>query len=306
MERAKDRDDVIRRRLVFVRVVVARTALDAVLKPELRDIALRFRADRRQVDRHACHPRIRLAHQNRIRPRTAGEIEDSGFGVRDSGFGVRDSGFGVRGSGFVFARSKAEHRHDPLPDSHRTTEHRRGKRLRPHRIFAQMDLRLLHRLARFRKLGEFAPRRVHVAVVADRLREIRGASRHERRLSRRRIAIGLAVLLQKPFRNAGIRKQPQSTAFNLLALLDPREKVDVNRGEQHRAAVIRTRQIDDFLHALHLKTSTIRAVHLPQCRQLFASRQLRTFGQMSDLPKLSLSKLFGKECAGSIRSARFP
>ena len=76
MERSENRDDVIGLGLVLVRMIIACTALDAVRQSELRDIAFRLRADRRQVDRHARHPRIRLAHQNRIRARSTREIQN--------------------------------------------------------------------------------------------------------------------------------------------------------------------------------------------------------------------------------------
>ena len=46
VESAENRHDIIRLGLVFVRVVVASAALDAIRKTELLDIASRFRCNR--------------------------------------------------------------------------------------------------------------------------------------------------------------------------------------------------------------------------------------------------------------------
>ena len=61
MERTEDCNDVVGLFLVFVRVVVAGSALDAAREPELRDIPLRLFGNRRQVDRDACRADFSIA-----------------------------------------------------------------------------------------------------------------------------------------------------------------------------------------------------------------------------------------------------
>ena len=237
MERAEDRDDVVRTRLVFVRVVVPGPAFDAVGEAELRDISRGLGGYRLEVYGHARRARIRLAHENRVRARSAGEVEDAR------------------------ARGDAEHRDDSPADAHGASEHGRRERLRARGVFAEVQLRTLHGLPRLGELGEAPPCGVHVAVVADRPREVRGRARYQRGLRRLGVEVLPVALLEKALGDACVEEEPHPARRRRRELprLDAGEHVAVYCGEEDGASVVRAREVDDFRYVLHVThcTSTL-------------------------------------------------
>ena len=134
-----------------------------------------------------------------------------------------------------------------------TAEHRRGKRLRTRRVLAEVDLRLLNGTAGLGKFRELPPRRIHVAVVAYRLREICGTSRYQRHLAGGGVEVFPVALFKKSFRDAGIRQKPHAAAPRVKrSRLDLLEHAAVDGGEEHGAAVVGAREIDDFLYRFHV------------------------------------------------------
>ena len=248
VESAEYRHGVVGLRLVFVRVVVAGAALDAVREAELLDIARRLRSNRLQVYRHACRGRIRLAHQYRVRAWAAGEVED-------------------------LPRKRAQHRDNALADAHRAAEHRRGKRLCARCVFAEVDFGLLHGPAGLGKFRELPPRGIHVAVVANRLREVRGTAWYQGHLAGGRVEVLPIAFFEKPLGDAGVREKPHAAAPRVKrSRLDLLEHAAVDGGEKHGAAVVGAREIDYFLYGFHVSGSLPFHLDLRVLRDLRACR----------------------------------
>ena len=216
-------------------MIVARTARNTVGEPELCDITGRFGADRLEIDRHVARAGIGLRHQDRVRTGSARQVED-------------------------LALQLPEHRHDTPAYAHRPTEHRGRKGLRTRGVLAQMDLGLLDGRTRLREVRQTSPCGIDVTIVTDRLRQIGRTTRNQRHLARRGVDIGFALLRQQTLRHARIQQQPHA-AFVAARLRDHVRKGRtlrdrgknpiVNGGKQHRAAIIRTRELDNLLDRLH-------------------------------------------------------
>ena len=146
-----------------------------------------------------------------------------------------------------------QHRDDAFANSHRATEHRRGKRLCARRVLAEMYLGLLHGTTGLGKFRELPPRRIHVAVVAYRLREIGGTSRYQRHLAGGGVEVFPIALFKKSFRDAGVREKPHSARSRVKrSRLDLLEHATVDCGEENGATVVGAREIDDFLYRFHV------------------------------------------------------
>ncbi len=136
-----------------------------------------------------------------------------------------------------------------------------------------MDLGLLHGAAGLGKFCELAPRRVHVAVVADRLREICGTSRYQRHLAGGGVEVFSLALFKKSFRDAGVREKPHAAAPRVKrSRLDLLEHAAVDGGEKHGAAVVGAREIDYFLYGFHVSGSLPFHLDLRVLRDLRACR----------------------------------
>ena len=230
MERTEDRDRVVPAFAVVVRVVVAGAALDAPGEAELRHVLPGALRDRRQVHGDALERGVGLAKEDRVGAGPAREVEEP-------------------------SRKPLQHRHHPAPDAHRAPEHRVREDACARGVAAEVQLRALHRAAGARELGELAPRRIDVAVVADRAGEVGWTARDERRLTRRRVRVLAVALLQQPQRDARVRKKPHPARARVqLAALDLLEHAAVDGCEQHRAPVERARQINYSLYVLHCQS----------------------------------------------------
>ena len=234
VECAEDRDGVVGLGLVFVRMVVARTALDAIRKPGLGDAVACDGAHGGHVDCHHGNFGIRLGDQLGIGSGSTREIQQ------------------------LRAAREVEHRHHATTDRQRAATHGEGEAACPLGIVAQVQLRGLDRLARAGEVREASPGRIDVLVVADRLREIGGAARHKCHLARLGVEVGVFLLAEQTLRDTGVQKQAQPARRSARLMRERREvarptKVgksledpDIKRGEKHGTAVEGTCKVDDF------------------------------------------------------------
>ncbi len=121
-----------------------------------------------------------------------------------------------------------------------------------------MQLGTLHGTPRARELRETSPRGVDVLVVADCLREVGGTAGDERELPGLGVEVGILVLAEDPCGHAGVEQQAEAAGRGAqfarervavcgAALFGKRlEHAEVERGEQHGAAVERAREVHDL------------------------------------------------------------
>ena len=234
MERAEDRHGVVPPFLVFVRVVVARAALDAVGEAVGGHALAGDGRDGGDVHGHAAEPRVRAHDELRVGAGPAREVEEAR------------------------AAREVEHRHHAAADRHRAAAHREREAARALGVVAEVQLGTLHGTPRARELREAAPGGVDVLIVADRLREVGGAAGDERELPGVGVEVGVLVLAEEAGRHAGVEQQAEAAgrgaqlarervAVRGAALLGERlEHAQVERGEQHGAAVERAREVHDL------------------------------------------------------------
>ena len=235
VERAEDRGGVVGAGFEFVFVVVAGAAFDARGESGALDVVRGGGRNRREIDGRRAQRRVRPAGENRVRAGSAGEVEEAAFEF-------------------------AEHRNDALADGHRPPEHGVRERLGARRIAAEMQFRGFDGAARRDEFGEAPPCGIHVAVVADCLREVGGRAGHEG--EGRGLGVGIAAgrrFLQKPARDAGVqqearpaRRRAERGGDGVRAgsggFFKGGEYAGVESREEHGARIERAREIDDFVY----------------------------------------------------------
>ena len=185
-----------------------------------------------QIQHRAVQPRVRLGHQHRVGAGAAADIQQP-------------------------ARApQVQHGHDRAPDAEGAPVHGLHEAPCPLRVVAEVDGRRLDGPPGAHAFGEPSPGAVDILVVADGAGQVVRRPRHERRPRGRRVAVGLARLLQKAQRHAAVEQQPRAVRIELQrrgqrrgrgagGLGEPGEQAAVEAGEQRRRAIVRAGQRHD-------------------------------------------------------------